>query len=260
MISPKRIADGHGDHYLLRLNQSIANSQQIVYIRPFGEMNLHLNPYSAYNADGISAPQPLDPLVQAGLAPDRDHHQGRQAKQDQRQARQAGPATDLPSASRTETRSTTSRDVPHFLDHPKVAFMWTPQTFGSPNMRGNQPRDYWPAASTSTGSAPTPTRSSPTTPCGSNSASFYRKWNKWPFIDRRVRALGQRHQRPLHPAHLPLGQAAQTGQGDQLLPLQRHRQPFNLSITPAPAARCAICSTTSATPSTPGLAQEPLSR
>jgi hypothetical protein len=35
-------------------------------------------------------------------------------------------------------------NIHHELAHPKVAFMWTPQTFGSPNVAGNQPRDYWP--------------------------------------------------------------------------------------------------------------------
>src|SRR5690606_12778342 len=52
VITPRAIAMGRDDHYMLRLNQSIANSGQVVYIRPFAEMNLHYNPYSAYNADG----------------------------------------------------------------------------------------------------------------------------------------------------------------------------------------------------------------
>jgi hypothetical protein len=34
--------------------------------------------------------------------------------------------------------------VPATLPHPKVAFMWVPQTSGSPNVRGNQPQDYFP--------------------------------------------------------------------------------------------------------------------
>ena len=43
---------GHGDRYILKLNQSIARSKQVVYIRLFPEMNGYWNPYSAYNADG----------------------------------------------------------------------------------------------------------------------------------------------------------------------------------------------------------------
>ncbi len=30
------------------------------------------------------------------------------------------------------------------LPTPRVAMMWVPQSFGSPNIAGNQPADYWP--------------------------------------------------------------------------------------------------------------------
>ena len=53
-ISPRQIAKGKGDHYLVRLNQSIAESKQVVYIRLFPEMNGSWNPYCAYNADGTT--------------------------------------------------------------------------------------------------------------------------------------------------------------------------------------------------------------
>jgi hypothetical protein len=35
-------------------------------------------------------------------------------------------------------------DVPRKLPRPKVALIWNPQTFGSPNVSGNQPSDYYP--------------------------------------------------------------------------------------------------------------------
>ena len=34
--------------------------------------------------------------------------------------------------------------VPEELPQPRVAMMWVPQSFGSPNIAGNQPADYWP--------------------------------------------------------------------------------------------------------------------
>ena len=34
--------------------------------------------------------------------------------------------------------------VPEQLPQPRVAMMWVPQSFGSPNIAGNQPADYWP--------------------------------------------------------------------------------------------------------------------
>ena len=51
-ISPRQIARGLGDRYILRLGRTIAKSGQVVYIRLFPEMNGYWNPYSAFNADG----------------------------------------------------------------------------------------------------------------------------------------------------------------------------------------------------------------
>ena len=36
------------------------------------------------------------------------------------------------------------QNVGQALPKPKVALMWVPQTTGSPNVRGNQPSNYWP--------------------------------------------------------------------------------------------------------------------
>ena len=56
VTTPRRIARGYDDQYMVKLNGSIDNFDQVVYIRPFGEMNLHYNPYSAFNADGSRRP------------------------------------------------------------------------------------------------------------------------------------------------------------------------------------------------------------
>jgi hypothetical protein len=47
-ISPAGIASGAGDRYLLGLNRELAASGQIVYVRPFAEMNNANNVYSPY--------------------------------------------------------------------------------------------------------------------------------------------------------------------------------------------------------------------
>jgi hypothetical protein len=67
------------------------------------------------------------------------------------------------------------------LDHAKVAFMWVPQTSGSPNVPGNQPRDYWPGRKyvdwvgadiySAYASAAFPMLK-----------SFYRAWRHMPFV------------------------------------------------------------------------------
>src|SRR5207244_12410978 len=52
LITPRQIAQGKDDHYLVKLNRSIAASKQYVYIRLFPEMNGCWNPYSAYSVSG----------------------------------------------------------------------------------------------------------------------------------------------------------------------------------------------------------------
>lgn len=143
VITPQEIANGRDDHYLLRLNRSIENSRQVVYIRPFGEMNLHYNPYSAYNADGTARPghstkqfkrawKRLALIVRGGK---RNRINRKLLRLDMPRIYRA-KANDAPVYKR--------KDVPNTLDPPKVALMWMPLTRGSPNVAGNEPRDYFP--------------------------------------------------------------------------------------------------------------------
>ena len=69
MITPRQIAKGVGDRYILRTARTIGEAKQTVYIRLMAEMNGYWNAYSAFNADGSAAPRrPLGALVQAGVA------------------------------------------------------------------------------------------------------------------------------------------------------------------------------------------------
>jgi hypothetical protein len=143
VTTPRRIASGRDDHYLLRLNESIDNFNQVVYIRPFAEMNLHVNPYSAYNADGSKRQGHATKwfkrawrrmvLIVRG---------GKRDRINRRLMRMGLPR--IHRARSNHGQIYAERDVPRRLDHPKVAFMWMPLTRGSPNVPGNQPRDYWP--------------------------------------------------------------------------------------------------------------------
>ena len=54
VISPRAIATGKGDAYLLRLNAFLADWGRPTYIRLLPEMNGHWNPYAAFNEDGSS--------------------------------------------------------------------------------------------------------------------------------------------------------------------------------------------------------------
>ena len=52
LITPQQIALGYGDDYLLQLNDFFFKRGLPAYIRPLGEPNRCLNPWSAVNCDG----------------------------------------------------------------------------------------------------------------------------------------------------------------------------------------------------------------
>jgi Glycosyl hydrolase family 26 len=52
LISPRGIASGAGDDYLIRLNRLFWEKKMRAYIRPLGEPNRCLNVYAAYDCDG----------------------------------------------------------------------------------------------------------------------------------------------------------------------------------------------------------------
>jgi hypothetical protein len=144
LISPRRIAQGRGDGYILRLGRTIARSGQVVYIRLFPEMNGHWNPYCAFNADGSSRGRSHSTrafrdawrrivLIARG---------GRRGVVNRKLVNLGMPRIYRASSNRDSIY--TDRRVPTLLPQPKIAFMWVPQTIGSPAVSGNAPGDYWP--------------------------------------------------------------------------------------------------------------------
>ncbi len=144
LISPGRIARGRGDDYILELNRLIARSGQVVYIRLFPEMNGYWNPYSAFNADGSSRGRSHSTsafrrawrrivLIVRG---------GSRAAINRKLKRQGMPR--IYRAHSNHDPAYQRRGVPRALPRPKVAFMWVPQTIGSPDVAGNRPGRYWP--------------------------------------------------------------------------------------------------------------------
>jgi hypothetical protein len=150
VISPRAIARGRDDRYVLRLARTIEETGQTVYIRLMAEMNGHWNPYSAFDADGS--------------ARDRAHSThwfrkawkrfallvrgGSRERVNERLVRMQMPRI-LRAKSQSDPVYEGGADgiplaVPKRLPTPRVAMMWVPQTFGSPNVAGNQPADYWP--------------------------------------------------------------------------------------------------------------------
>jgi len=143
VVTPRQISRGKGDEYPLRLRKSIRNSGQVVYLRPFGEMNLHYNPYSAFNADG--SPRAGHSTHAFKLAWKRMVLivRGGRRNRINNKLKDLGMPRIL-RANRNDSPIYDRYDVGKVLHPPKVAFMWTPLTRGSPNVPGNGPNDYFP--------------------------------------------------------------------------------------------------------------------
>lgn len=182
VISPLAIAEGRGDKYMLSLNDSIAESKQIVYIRLFPEMNGHWNPYSAFNYDGSSRGKSHSTkafrkawkrfaIIVRG---------GSRKKINERLRR-----LDL----KRLLRARSNRDpiykrlgVPAMLPKPKVALQWVPQTSGSPNISRNQPGDYYPGGKYVDWVGADAYAKFSNSTLWNNLNSFYRKYDSKPFV------------------------------------------------------------------------------
>jgi hypothetical protein len=136
IITPRGIATGGDDDYLLRLNHSLAEQRMRIYIRPMGEPNNWRNPYSAYNVDGSRRDERHSPhwyrqawrrmylLIRGGASRRRINRRLRRLE--------------LPPIRREGGRE------PSRLPRAPASFLWSPMTAGSPNIEGNLPRHYWP--------------------------------------------------------------------------------------------------------------------
>jgi hypothetical protein len=150
MITPQQIAEGRDDRYMLRLARTIEETGQTVYIRLMAEMNGHWNPYSAFNSDGSArrnghstywfkrAWRRFTLILRGGS---RDAVNRRLVRMNLPRILRATSNDDPVYEGEPDGEPL---PVPKQLPTPRVAMMWVPQSFGSPNIAGNQPSDYWP--------------------------------------------------------------------------------------------------------------------
>jgi hypothetical protein len=136
MITPEQIALGGGDNYLLQLNAFFSAHGLPAYIRPLGEPNRCLNPWSPVNCDGSQkggehtagwykqAFRRIAAIVRGG------------------QTLEGINATlaeiGLPPLNRTKGPN------PASLPAAPVSIIWSPLPGGSPRVKGNFPGNYWP--------------------------------------------------------------------------------------------------------------------
>lgn len=133
MVTPGGIARGDGDSWLIAIGKQAFQSGVVTYVRLMAEMDGNWNPYCAYNADGSKR--------------DRDHSTAA--------FRRAWKRVTLivrGGSLRTIDSTLARLGMPplrtnHDLPRPRIAMLWVPQVAGAPDIRGNQPRDYWPGGS-----------------------------------------------------------------------------------------------------------------
>ncbi len=138
LITPKQIARGLGDQYLLEINSFFSVNDLRAYIRPLGEPNRCLNPYSAVYCSGEKkggehktiwykrAFRRIAVIVRGGLAANRT---------DKKLANLDMPPVEYGELPR-----------PKALPAPPVALIWSPLPAGSPRVKGNWPGNYWPGS------------------------------------------------------------------------------------------------------------------
>jgi hypothetical protein len=130
-LSPRVLARGGGDGFLVGLNRLLAEHDQVVYLRPLSEMNNANNPYSAYDQSGRLRGAAFKPswfrkawrrlaLIERG---------GPVARIDARLRRMGLPPVKTGAAE---------------LPQPKVALMWVPLSFGNPETPANHPKHFYP--------------------------------------------------------------------------------------------------------------------
>jgi len=136
VVTPRGIALGKGDDYLLRINRNFARRKLRAYIRPLGEPNRCLNPYAAVDCAGNARPSRYLPvwhrkafrrmyLLLRG---------GRTRRAVNRELRRLG----LPRLRRSGGRE------PRYLPRAPVALIWSPLPAGSPTTKLNRPGRFYP--------------------------------------------------------------------------------------------------------------------
>jgi Glycosyl hydrolase family 26 len=132
LISPRAIAQGYGDDYLIRLNKLFWAKKMAAYIRPLGEPNRCLNVYASYACDGSLRDAAHKPRWYR-LAFRRIyvllHGGGSRAKIDARLGEAGLPPL------HTELRG---------LPRAPIAVLWSTLPAGSPTVPQNRPKHFYP--------------------------------------------------------------------------------------------------------------------
>ena len=132
-LSPRDLAQGKGDAFLVGLNRMLAEHGEVTYLRPMSEMNNANNPYAPYDHSGRSR-GPANAVGQFKKAWRRIAliTRGGEVGAINRQLRRLH----MPPV------RTGAAELPLSA----VALMWVPLSFGNPEIEKNHPRQFWPGA------------------------------------------------------------------------------------------------------------------
>jgi hypothetical protein len=132
-ITPGGIAGGAGDGYMLSLGAAIARNAAPVYIRLLPEMNQANNAYCAFNADGSARGSSHSPAS------------FRRAWQRVALVLRGGPVAQLDQRlDALGMPPLRGASAPAQLPRLPVAFLWVPQSEGTPNTAANSAAAYYP--------------------------------------------------------------------------------------------------------------------
>jgi hypothetical protein len=130
-ISPRQVAYGAGDSFLIALNQAGQSWPGPIYFRPYGEMNGHWNSYCAYDSSGRQrGPNYTTAMFRKAFA--RTYlllHGGAKVLLDAKLRKLGLPPV--------------AQDLPE-NPMPRVRVIWNPQGYGSPDLPGNRAQAYYP--------------------------------------------------------------------------------------------------------------------
>jgi hypothetical protein len=132
LITPRAIARGRSDAFLLRLGRNLAHSGRIFYIRLMGEMDAWWNAYAAYSASGAFRGRQNSPNNYI------------EAFRRTVLILRGGPVRRINRRLRALGLPPLRARHPSRLPRPRVAFLWVPQDAGSPETAANSPGAFWP--------------------------------------------------------------------------------------------------------------------
>jgi hypothetical protein len=130
-LTPGSIAKGKGDAFLVRLNELLAEREEVTYVRPMSEMNNANNPYSAYDNSGRSrGPAYSTTAFKRAWRRLALVLRGGEVAAINRKLERLG----LPKV------KTGASELPK----PRVALAWVPLSLGNPEVAHNRPGNWWP--------------------------------------------------------------------------------------------------------------------